>query len=142
MGQSGGAIPDPPGGSVPPPPPPAGPVAQHPPSAAPMGQPSPRWMPAPPPSATGPYGPAVTNGMAEASLVLGIVGLTLFPLVASIVGLVLGYAAKGQIDRSSGQQTGRGLAVAGIVLGWIGIAFAVVVMVLFFWLFSQDSYRG
>ena len=99
-------------------------------------------MPAPPPSATGPYEPAVTNGTAEASLVLGILGLTFVPLVASVVGLVLGYVAKGQIDRSSGQQTGRGLAVAGIVLGWIGIAFAVAVMALFFWLFSQDSFRG
>jgi hypothetical protein len=132
MGQSGsGAIPDPPGGSIPPPP-----------SAAPVAQPSSGWIPAPPPSATGPYGPAVTNGLAEASLVLGILGLTLAPLVASIVGLVLGYVAKGQIDRSSGQQTGRGLAVAGIVLGWIGIGFSIAVMALFFWLFSQDSFRG
>jgi uncharacterized membrane protein len=98
--------------------------------------------PRPSPSATGPYGPAVTNGLAEASLVLGILGLTLAPLVASIVGLVLGYVAKGQIDRSSGQQTGRGLAVAGIVLGWIGIGFSIAVMALFFWLFSQDSFRG
>ncbi len=133
MGQSGsGAIPDPPGGSIPPPPP----------SAAPVGQPPSGWMPAPPPSATGPYGPAVTNGLAEASLVLGILGLTLLPLVASIVGLVLGYVAKGQIDRSSGRQTGRGLAVAGIVLGWIGIAFAVAVMVLFFVALNLSTNRG
>ena len=133
MGQSGGAIPDPPGGSVPPPPPLSGPVAQP----APGG-----WMPAPPPSAAGPYGRAVTNSLAEASLVLGILGLTLLPLVASIVGLVLGYVAMGQIDRSVGQQTGRGLAVAGIVLGWIGIAFAVAVLVLFFVALDLGPYGG
>ena len=127
MGQSGsGAIPDPPAGSIPPPSP----------SAAPVGQPSSGWMPA------APYGPAVTNGLAEASLVLGILGLTLLPLVASIVGLVLGYVAKGQIDRSSGRQTGRGLAVAGIVLGWIGIAFAIAVMVLFFVALDLDTNLG
>lgn len=60
-----------------------------------------------------------TNGFAIASLVLGLVWLM---GVGSILALVFGYIAKSQIDRSGGRQTGRGLAVAGIVLGWVGVA--------------------
>src|SRR3990170_690939 len=59
-----------------------------------------------------------TNGMAIASLVLGIVWVY---GVGSILALVFGYMAKGQIDGSGGRETGRGMATAGIVLGWIGV---------------------
>lgn len=59
-----------------------------------------------------------TNGLATTSLVLGIVG-PLFCGVGSVVALVLGVVALRQIDASQGWQTGRGQAVAGIVLGGI-----------------------
>ena len=35
-----------------------------------------------------------TSGLAVASLVLGIVGLTLVPLLASIAALIFGYGAR------------------------------------------------
>jgi hypothetical protein len=59
-----------------------------------------------------------TNGFAVASLVLGI--LWIF-WIGSILALVFGYIAKSQIDGSRGAQGGRGLAIAGIVLGWVGV---------------------
>jgi len=68
-----------------------------------------------------------SNGMAVASLVLGI--LWLF-WVGSILAVIFGYVGKGQIDRSGGTQTGRGLAIAGITLGWVGIGFLVLTIVL------------
>jgi hypothetical protein len=95
-------------------------------------------LPPPPPPGPGPfhqppygYGAVATetNGMAIASLVLGLVWMC---GLGSILALVFGYQAKGQIDRSNGTQTGRGLAVAGIVLGWIGVAVLVVYVVLGF----------
>jgi mono/diheme cytochrome c family protein len=58
------------------------------------------------------------NGLAVASLVLGVLWLM---WVGSILALVFGYVAKGQIDRSPHSEGGRGLAVAGIVLGWVGV---------------------
>ena len=64
-----------------------------------------------------------TNGLAVASLVLGILWIY---WIGSILALVFGYSARNQIDRSGGAQAGRGLAVAGIVLGWIGIGFLVL----------------
>ena len=59
-----------------------------------------------------------TNGMAVASLVLGIVWIY---GIGSILALVFGYVGRNQIDQSGGVEAGRGLATAGIVLGWIGV---------------------
>ena len=63
---------------------------------------------------------AQTNGLAIASLVLGLVG---FILPCGIVGIVLGIVALVQIrDR---QQKGKGLAIAGLVLAGLWIALYV-----------------
>jgi len=67
------------------------------------------------------------NGLAVASLVLGIVWLM---WVGSILALVFGYIARNQIDRSSGAETGRGMAVAGVVLGWVGVGTLVLIVTL------------
>lgn len=71
-----------------------------------------------------------TSGLAVASLVIGIVGLTLVPLFASILGLVFGYMARGDIRRNP-SLTGDGLATAGIILGWIAVALMGLVVVGF-----------
>lgn len=69
-----------------------------------------------------------TNGFAVASLVLGIVWLW---WAGSILALVFGYIGKSQIDRSPTTESGRGLAVAGIVLGWVGVGILAVFIILF-----------
>jgi hypothetical protein len=55
--------------------------------------------------------------MAIASLVCGIVNV--FPV--SIVAIVLGHISLSQISKSAGQLKGKGLAIAGLVLGYFGI---------------------
>jgi hypothetical protein len=79
--------------------------------------PAPGQLAGPPVAAAG-AAPKATNGLAIASLVLGIVWIY---WIGSILALIFGYVAKGQIDRAGGTQGGRGLAIAGIVLGWVGI---------------------
>jgi hypothetical protein len=71
---------------------------------------------------------AKANSTATAALVFGIVGLLIG--ILSVPALVLGYSARGQIDRSGGAQGGRGMAVTGIVLGWIGVVFWVIWLIL------------
>lgn len=71
---------------------------------------------------------SATNGFAVASLVLGI--LWIF-WIGSILALVFGYLGKGQIDRADGRQQGRGLAIAGITLGWVGVGTLLLVLTLF-----------
>lgn len=68
-----------------------------------------------------------TNGYAIASLVLGILWIY---WIGSILALILGYMARNEIDSSGGGQTGRGLATAGIVLGWVGVATLALVVLL------------
>lgn len=80
---------------------------------------------------TYPGGGQETSGKAVAALVSGILGLTLCPiLIPSIAAIVLGYSARGDIDASGGRIGNRGLAIAAIILGWIGVAFAVLGVVL------------
>jgi len=61
---------------------------------------------------------ARTNGMAVASLVCGIL---FCGVVTAILAVIFGNIALGKIDDSNGAEKGRGLAIAGIVLGWVGI---------------------
>lgn len=68
-----------------------------------------------------------TNGKATAALVLGIVWLC---GIGSILALVFGYQAKNEIEASNGAQGGGGMATAGIVLGWIGVGFLILYLLL------------
>lgn len=76
-----------------------------------------------------PYAPArPTNGLAIASLVLGLVWC--FGL-GSLLAVIFGHVAKRQIKESGGAQTGGGMATAGLVLGWLGLAmFALTMLVM------------
>jgi len=81
----------------------------------------------PPPPPVVDYSTSVqTSGMAIASLVMGIAGWTLLPLVGSILAIVFGYAARREIRQRPDELTGEGMAVAGLVLGWIMVGLSVV----------------
>jgi uncharacterized membrane protein len=67
-----------------------------------------------------------TNGFAVASLVCGLVGLLCG--LGAILAIIFGFVARSQIRRSQGLEKGGGMAVAGIVLGFIYIALVVVVI--------------
>ncbi|MGW2176782.1 DUF4190 domain-containing protein [Streptomyces sp. NPDC001732] len=80
-----------------------------------------------PPAGYGyPAGAPLPGGKATASMVLGILGLVLVPIILPIIALCLGVSAKRMADRGEGGN--RGQAVAGIVMGSVGVAFAVLGM--------------
>jgi hypothetical protein len=66
------------------------------------------------------------NGLAVGSLVTSIVGL-LFP-PATVAGVIMGHAARGQVRRTG--QRGDGVAIGGLVVGYIGLAFWALIMVI------------
>ena len=80
--------------------------------------------------------PRQTSGLAITSLVGGILGWTFLPLLGSLVAIITGHLARGEIRRSDGRLDGDGLAVAGLVLGWIGIGLAVLVLLMFLFFFG------
>jgi hypothetical protein len=80
--------------------------------------------PPPPPAYPGvPYVAQRTNGLAIASLVLGIVSFFClgFLFVVPLLAIIFGHLSLDRIARSGGAEKGRGLAIAGLVLGWIFI---------------------
>jgi len=74
--------------------------------------------------------PPKYNGLAVASLVLGILWIY---WVGAILAVVFGHIALRQIRGSEGAQTGRGMAIAGLVLGYIGLVILLFVIVLVIW---------
>lgn len=79
-----------------------------------------------------PYGMPVvaqTNGKAIGALVCGIAGLILC-VIAGIPAIILGNMAVAEIDASGGHQDGRGMAVAGRVLGWVGVGLMIIALVV------------
>jgi hypothetical protein len=90
----------------------------------------------PPPGYGYGYAGPHTNGLAVAALVLGLVGW-LACGIGSVVAIVLGFIARGQIKGSWGRETGSGMATAGIVLGFIGLAGMMALFIAS--LFSNSS---
>ena len=82
--------------------------------------PAPGWTPGAAPSTAGVEAvPPRTDGMAIASLCCSIGGLVIG--LGAVVGIVLGFVARGRIRRSGSTLTGSGLAMAGIVVGVAGL---------------------
>jgi len=60
-----------------------------------------------------------TSGKAIASLILGFFFIL---LPASILAVVFGHLSYSEINRSAGRLKGRGMAIAGLILGYFGMA--------------------
>ncbi len=84
-----------------------------------------------------PTGQGETNRMAIISFVSALLGYSFVPGFGLIVALLAGYAAKRQIHSSNGAEKGRGLAQAGILLGWIGVI--IFTLALCYWI---DAYQS
>jgi len=67
-----------------------------------------------------------TSTMATVSLIAGILGFFLFPLLGSIIALITGYMARQETRAVPPKASGDGMATAGIVMGWIQIGLAVI----------------
>ncbi|MFY1634358.1 DUF4190 domain-containing protein [Solwaraspora sp. WMMB335] len=98
------------------------PATGYPPPGYPTGYPYPVAPPVP------------MNGRAIAALVLGVIGILglcayLAPGTIGIVGALLGHSAKRQIRAAAAQgrpEQGDGLALAGIITGWIAFGIGLV----------------
>ena len=90
----------------------------------------------PPPTYGGPFAPWAsvpvaprTNGLAVASLVCSLVGILVIG-VPAIVGVALGFVSRSQIRGASGSQTSDGLALAGIIVGFVVIGFWSLIFIV------------
>lgn len=90
------------------------PITNNPP---PVPQPIFQARPAPQPVLQG----QKTSALAGWSLGLGIASF-LCSLLTAIPAIICGHMALGRIKRSNGVQTGRGMAIAGLVMGYLWVA--------------------
>ena len=123
-------LPDQPGAPVPPTPPPApgyGAPTPTPPPA--YGQPAPAYgetAPAygQPATAYGQPPAAKTNTLAIISLIASIAGIVILWGIGSIAGVICGHISLSQIKKTGEQ--GRGMAIAGLIVGYAGIVLAII----------------
>ena len=81
-----------------------------------------------PAAAAFPGPPARTNSLSVVSLVTAVLWLC---GLGSLIAVVTGHVGLSQIRRSGGSEGGRGLAVAGLIVGYLGLAATVLAGVLF-----------
>lgn len=118
-----------------PPPPP-----QPPPAPGRYGPYPGSYPPPPPPQPYAGYSPPPTgpkNGFGIAALVVAIVALlsVVFGVVLGVVAIIFGFLGWGRAKR--GEATNGGMAVAGIVLGFVSIIEAIAVIALMVWGFDR-----
>lgn len=68
-----------------------------------------------------------TSTTAVVSLISGLLGWTLLPMLGSVVAIITGHIARSEIRRNPETLQGDGLAVAGLILGYAAIAIGLVV---------------
>jgi type II secretory pathway pseudopilin PulG len=68
-----------------------------------------------------------TSGKAIASLVLG---LFFFICPASILAIIFGHLSYSEINRSAGRLKGKGMAIAGLILGYCGVAVIPFILII------------
>ena len=154
-------VPDPaaqPGPGYPPPAPPAygaptaSGAAQTPPAygapqapygAAPQYGAAPRYGAAPQYGAPA-YGygaPAKTNVLAIVSLIASIVGfIGILPFIGSLGGIITGHISLNQLKTNG--ENGRGMALAGTIVGYVGLALWILGTILFFAFFAWAMNQG
>lgn len=90
--------------------------------------------------------PRQTSALAVVSLITGILGWTAMPFLGSLLAIITGHMARAELRRRPLELEGDGMAVAGLILGWvvvIGSLLAIVILLLFFgglaWLVALNS---
>ncbi len=108
----------------------AAPAAAPAPQEAAQSGPYSPWLDVPPTPA--PYQPlpyAPTDGKATASLVLGILSLAGFSFLTAIPAVILGHISRSSINRSGGRLQGKGVALGGLITGYIGLTLVPIFIV-------------
>ncbi|MGH8234228.1 MAG: DUF4190 domain-containing protein [Rhodanobacteraceae bacterium] len=85
-----------------------------------------------------------TSSLAVVSLVFGVLAYFFLPGVGALVAVICGHSARSEIRRAPpGTIEGDGIALAGLILGWIQLACAIVAIgVAILILVGAIAFRG
>ena len=71
--------------------------------------------------------PAPNSTLSLTSLIMGILGWFVIPIVGAIIAVITGHMAKNEIMQSKGALGGDGMATVGLVLGYANLALGLCV---------------
>ncbi|MEO5936076.1 MAG: DUF4190 domain-containing protein [Terriglobales bacterium] len=92
---------------------------------------NPSGSPFPPPNVPGaPSANAETDGKAVASLILGILALTILSILAGIPAVILGHVSRSNIKKSMGRLKGEGMALAGLIMGYLSLLIIPFILII------------
>ncbi|HWT15651.1 MAG TPA: DUF4190 domain-containing protein [Patescibacteria group bacterium] len=74
--------------------------------------------------------PRITSTYATLSLIFGLVAWLMAPLLGAIVAIVCGHLARSEIRRANGALDGDGMALAGLILGYLQLVLVVVLVIV------------
>ncbi len=73
---------------------------------------------------------------ATISLVFGILSWCLLPIIGAVIAIVSGHMARSEIRRTNGALDGDGMAVGGLILGYLHLAVIVLAIIAVFLFFG------
>src|SRR5215831_14119492 len=76
------------------------------------------------------YSSPSTDGHAIASLILGLSSVLCFTIFAGIPAIILGHISYSRIRRSMGRLKGEGMALAGLIMGYLSIPWLLIVVAI------------
>lgn len=90
-----------------------------------------------------PMMPRQTDGFAITSMVLGIIAVLscYFGGIPGIIAVIFGHISLGKFKKSP-NLGGKGMAIAGVVCGYIGIAFSIISIIIGIYVASEASKQG
>lgn len=74
-----------------------------------------------------------TSTLAIFSLIFGVLCWICVPFIGALVAVICGHSARSEIRRAPpGALEGDGMAVAGLILGWIHLALVIIAVFVLF----------
>ena len=77
------------------------------------------------------------NGLAIASLILGILSIFLY-LFTAIPGIITGHMARSRVKRNPESYDGKGMALAGLILSYIMLLISLFLIIGMIYLFKNS----
>jgi len=74
-----------------------------------------------------------TNALAVVSLAVSLLGVILtwfIPIITQIAAIICGHIARSQVKKSQGNQTGSGMALAGLIISYLVLFIFIIVVVI------------
>jgi hypothetical protein len=83
-----------------------------------------------------------TCSTATVSLIFGILSWFCLPFIGAVIAIVCGHMARAEIRRAPGGMEGDGLAVGGLVLGYVHLAVFFMLIAALFLFFGGLAFFG